>query len=171
MIFYTKIDRFERKSGVSKDLKEFTSDHGSEVGKTYKYKIVDGIKTLVEDGEVNYQNTIDAYADCQDINIMIQKFINGDTSVINPSSGTYGDFTSFPKTYAEMFETIQNCKNVFDEMPKEIREKFDNSAEKFWSSFGSKYFDEIFEEYNKKFNGEPDPIPEIKVESEVKVDE
>lgn len=130
---------------------EFNSVVGSRFMPTYQYDVVDGVKTLVESGEVDLQAEIDSYADAQDINNIIARFLNGDTSVINPKSGTYGDFTNVPETYAELFSRVQHCENVFNSLPVDIREKFDNSYQKFWSDFGSSEFDAVFDEYNSQF--------------------
>lgn len=173
MIFATKISRFERKSDHKKKIDDFYSCAGEPVGITYEYNFIDGIKTLVPSGEVDRQSIIDSYAVSQDINVMINKFLQGDSSVLNPSSGQYGDFTNCPSTYAELFDHVQKCKNVFDSMPAEIKEKFDNSYEVFWSQFGSERFDAIFKDFNNDIDsniGSPDvEIPVVPPkESEVK---
>lgn len=170
MIFYTKFDRLERKSdGVKKKVKEVFSDCGNPIGLTYNYKFVDGKRMLVSDGEVNRQEFIDSFAESQDINVMISKFLQGDTSVLNPSLGTYGDFTDAPQTYAEIFDRVEQCKRVFDQMPVEIKAKFDNSYESFWSKFGDDYFNKVFDDFNNVPSGsdsvsvEPDPVSESEV--------
>lgn len=170
MIFATKITRFERKSDHKKNIEEFSSCCGDPVGITYEYKYIDGIKLLVPSGEVDRQAFIDSYADSQDINVMINKFLQGDSSVLNPSSGQYGDFSNCPSTYAELFDHVQKCKNVFDSMPVEVKEKFDNSYEVFWTQFGSDRFDEIFKDFNNGINSNIDAeIPVVPpTESEVK---
>lgn len=167
MICYSKIDRFERKSDFYKGNKpkEIFTDSGEYIGLTYEYRVIDGIKSLVPTGKVNRQEIISSYGDAQDINNMICKFLSGDTSVMNPNSGAYGDFTNCPTTYAELFDHVQKCKNVFDSMPVGIKEKFDNSYESFWSQFGSDKFNDIFNEFNHIEVEKTEPI----VESEVKV--
>ena len=148
MIYETKISRMERRCSKKKNIKELFSNSGERIGKTYEYKTIDGIKNLVPNGEVDRQELIDSFALSQDINYMISKFLNGDTSVLNPSEGNYGDFTNFPTTYAELFDRVQICKNVFESMPAEIKKEFDNSAESFWTQFGSERFDKIFDDFN-----------------------
>lgn len=130
---------------------EFNSNPGERFSVTYEYDVIDGIKMLVPVGETDLQSAIDSYADAQDINNIIARFVNGDMSVLNPNKGTYGDFTDVPTTYAELFSRVQHCKNVFDKMPVDIRDKFDNSYEKFWSEFGSDKFNNVFDEFNSKF--------------------
>lgn len=172
MIFYTKFDRISRKSSdVKKKVKDVFTDCGKDVGLTYAYKLVDGKKTLVPDGEVNRQEYIESFHEAQDINVMIAKFLNGDTSVLNPNTGIYGDFTDAPTTYAEIFDRVEQCKKVFDSMPAEIKAKFDNSYESFWSQFGDDYFNQVFDDFNNVPSGS-DPVPDksasVPDESEVK---
>lgn len=137
-------------SNKSKKL-DFVSNCGERFITTYEYDVIDGIKTLVPVGETDIQAEIDSFSASQDINNIITRFVNGDMSAVNPNSGTYGDFTDVPTTYAELFSRVQQCKNVFDKMPVELRDKFDNSYEKFWTDFGTDSFNIIFEEYNSKF--------------------
>lgn len=149
MIFATKITRMERKSDIKRNTDDFYSQKGESDGITYEYQFIDGIKTLVPSGKVNRQDLIDSFAESQDINIIISKFLQGDTSVLNPNTGQYGDFTNCPETYAELFNRVEHCKSVFDSMPVEIKEQFDNSYEVFWTQFGSERFDGIFKSYEK----------------------
>lgn len=167
MIYYSYIDRFERKivSDKDKKIKEVYSVSGEPIGDTYEYKVIDGIKTLVPTGKVNRQEYIESFAEAQDINNIIKRFLDGDTDAINPQSGFYGDFTNYPRTYAELFDRLQQCENVFNSMPSEIKEKFDNSVEKFWSQFNTESFNKVFSEYN---NEKIDVKPIDNKESEVK---
>ena len=148
MRYSTYIDRLERKLKKSYDPNSFIAEAGNEFQPTREYQIVDGIKSLVITGESNIQAAIDSFSASCDINNIITRFLNGDTSVINPASGSYGDFTNCPTTYAEMFDRVQKCENIFKSLPVEIKEKFDNSYEKFWSDFGSDYFNGVFNDYN-----------------------
>ena len=140
---------------------DYLSCSGEAIGTTYEYSIVDGIKQLVPCGKTDRQAFIDSFAEETDINVIIAKFLNGDTSVINKAVGQFGDFRNCPTTYAEMFDRVQKCENLFNTLPVEIKEKFDNSYEKFWSEFGSNYFEDVFKEYNSPEEDVPIPNPSI----------
>lgn len=168
MIFYTYVDRFDRRISDSKNKpEEIFSNHGEAIGITYEYRTKEGIKSLVPSGKVDRQEFIESFADDCDIVKQIRRFLDGDVSVMNPNTGTYGDFTNTPKTYAEMFDRLEMCKKVFDEMPAGIKEEFDNSAESFWTQFGSDRFNDVFDKFNKVDN-EKENIPVAPIESEVK---
>lgn len=140
------IDRLHPEDSKHK-RKTFISKSGTGMVPVYEYKVIDGIKQLVNSGERNVQEEIDSFALSTDIHVLIERFVNGDTSVMRPD-GVFGDFTNAPTTYAEMFEGVQKCKNLFDSLPSEIRDKFDNSYEKFWSEYGTDYFDDVFKSFN-----------------------
>lgn len=144
---------------------EFISKSGSKFVNTYEYRYIDGVKTLVPAGEKNIQDYIDSFAFDADINIIIAKFLNGDTTVINKVVGQFGDFRDCPTTYADLFDRVQKCENLFNSLPVDIKEKFDNSYEKFWSEFGSNYFDDVFKDYNSSSIDNVDSVKNI--ESEV----
>lgn len=149
---------------MNRDRKsDFFVSSGSPIKNDYEYKIVDGKKMLVVCGETNTQDLIDSYAEECDINVIVAKFLNGDESVLNKAVGQFGDFRDYPTTYADMFNRVLNCQKIFDTLPVEVKEKFDNSYEKFWTSYGTKYFDDVFSDYSVKTA----PQEEIK-ESEVK---
>lgn len=170
MIFYTYVDRFDRKVSDSKNKPdEIFTNAGESIGIEYEYRTKEGIKNLVPCGKFDRQELIESYADECDVVKTIQKFIAGDTSVINPNKGTYGDFTNMPKTYAELYDHLEMCKKVFDSMPAKIKEEFDNSVESFWTQFGTERFDEVFDKFNGIESEKTNTIVEDVKESEVMI--
>lgn len=146
IVFSTYIDRLDTK----KKHRSFVTNNGSVTVPTYEYQIIDGIKMLVKNGEKNIQEEIDSYAESCDINNIVNRFLNGETDLLNVKNGTYGDFTNFPSTYAEMFSRVQACENLFNELPVDLREKFDNSYMKFWDEFGTDVFEKKFADFESK---------------------
>ncbi len=133
-MFDTKYTRME-------NSKEFVSNSGSEYLTLYEYRISkDGVKNLVPCGKKNIQELIDASLDSVDINILMEKFINGDNTALDRVKGVYMDCRNMPETYAELFDRNERCRELFDALPTEIKEKFNNSYTEFWSSYGSETF-------------------------------
>lgn len=97
----------------------------------------DGSISLQKSGEENLQQYIDSFALECDINSLIARYVNGDISALNQVTGSYGDFTSFPKTYAEMLQLQINSKAYFDKLPVELKQKFNNDPNQFFASAGS----------------------------------
>lgn len=150
IVFSTYFERLD--NSIKKKNKIFFSNSGTKFVPTYEYQLIDGIQTLVQNGETDLDSLIQSHAQEADIHVIINKFLNGDDSVLNKAVGTFGDFTNYPSTYAELFDRVQQCENLFESLPPEIRSKFDNSYQKFWSEFGSDHFDNVFNEYNKTLN-------------------
>lgn len=120
-----------------------------------------------------YENTdeiIQSFAESCDLNVIIQRYLNGEVDVLEKHKGFFGDASKFPKTYAEVLQMQIDSKNLFESLPKDIRYKFDNDPNKFFVSAGSKEWYDILEPLmNKPYdNG---PIGVEQKESEVKESE
>lgn len=137
---------------------------GSEIEVLYSPVVKDdGTIGLEVSGENNIQEEIDSYAESTDLNVIISRYMNGDMEALNRNMMNFGDFTKFPKTYAEMLQLQIDSNNLFNSLPNEIRQKFDNDKDKFFAQSGT-------EEWFKIMN----PIKEAvdkNLESEVKVEE
>lgn len=153
-----------------KKSSDFISNSGSPDKAIYEYRDIDGIKTLVKTDQVtSLYDLIQSHSDETDINVIIKRFINGDDSALIARKGAYGDFTNFPSTYAELYQRLQECENVFNSLPVDIRSAFDHSASKFWSEFGDEHFNSVFTKYIQDFkNDDSIPVPSVPNESEVK---
>lgn len=92
---------------------------------------------LVESGKENLYEYIQSFKESVDINIILKRFANGDTSALSKTQGMYGDFTMAPKTYAEMLDRITKAEAYFQSLPVETREKFDHNFGKFVAEMGS----------------------------------
>lgn len=159
MTFDSHFDRMKK-------VQKFVTSNGSKIENVYEYRIVNGIKTLVKVSETNIYDKIQSFEPSCNINNIIARFMNGDVDAMNVRKGQYGDFTSVPTSYAELYERIQECEESFNRLPLDIRKKFDNSASKFWTNYGSEEFNSVFNEYFSKKDEKPNEP--IKNESEVK---
>lgn len=90
---------------------------------------------IVEKAKDNLYAQIQSYAESVDINVILKRFANGDTSVLNKHEPMYGDFTELPKTYAEMLNVVIAGENYFNQLPLEEREKHGNSFAQFLSNY------------------------------------
>ena len=66
----------------------------------YQPIIEDGCIQLVESGRTDIQALIDSYADSCDMSLILQRLSIGDTSVLNPKTPMFGDFTACPSSLA-----------------------------------------------------------------------
>lgn len=90
------------------------------------------------------------------ISSIITRWRAGDTSVLEKSSGVYGDFTNIPSNLAECHRAIIKAQNIFNSLPLSEREKYNMNLNTF-----------LFETCNS-FKNEPplstpsvssDPVP------------
>lgn len=142
----------EFRTKYSNDSKKYISPSGDGYMNTYEYKYDDkGVKELVISGETNVKEAIQADYASTDINLLVARFQQGDTEALNQVQGFYGDITSMPKTYAELYKMMQEGENQFNALPVEVREMFNHSAAEFWSEAGSDEFYKKLDSFTSKF--------------------
>lgn len=99
---------------------------------------------VVESGADNLYMFIQSFADSCDINVLISRFNNGDTSALNQRVGQYLDVTDCPKSLADAFEMVQKASDIFAGLPIEIRREYDSNVGKFIEDIGSDHFNNLF---------------------------
>lgn len=108
------------------------SNPGSRVRVTYGPVFDDhGHMTLKQKGQENLYEYIQSFKDSCNIDLILKRFEAGDVSVLARVQGTYGDFTEFPKTYAEMFQRMHDAEALFNSLPVEVRNEFHHSLSEF----------------------------------------
>lgn len=104
----------------------------------------DGKETLIAIGEHDIYPEIQSHAKSVDINEIILRYQRGDIDVLAQRAGMYGDFTDMPTSYAELYQSVLDAQAYFDSLPLEIRQKFDHSFSKFFTSIGTPEFNAVF---------------------------
>lgn len=99
-----------------------------------------GNDILVKTGKKCIYDEIQAFKESTDISNILTRFINGETEVLNQVNGFYADVTNAPTSYADYFNKVKEAKKIFEGLPEDIRNKFDNDPEKFFTEFGSDSF-------------------------------
>lgn len=73
--------------------------------------------------------------DLNNVNILYERFCNGDVSALSQIQGSYVDTFGLPKDLRGMYETVDRFRNAYDNLPAETRQKF--SFEDFLDNAGS----------------------------------
>lgn len=94
----------------------------------------EGRISLEVSGIRNIPEFIDSYRESCDINNIVARFSAGDVSVLSRSQGAFFDATQLPHSYAEMLNTVINAERTFNQLPLEVRERFENSYVKWIST-------------------------------------
>ena len=124
MNFRTMYDDFERVPSVAGNAEEI------------EYVPVisdDGILSLEPAGSIDLRKQIDSYRESCDLNVILSRYANGDASALSATQGYYFDAVDMPRTYAEMLNTINTAEIEFLKLPPNIRERFDNSFQRWLS--------------------------------------
>lgn len=99
-----------------------------------------GVWHLEESGKHDLYAEIQSHADSVDIHVILQRFQSGDVSVLQRVQGTYGDFTSMPKTFAEALNTMIAAEQYFMSLPVETRAQFGHNFNQFIASMDAPDF-------------------------------
>lgn len=126
------------KNAKVSDPNKFVTSSGEKFHINYSPKVLpDGRIELIESGKEDISEYINSFRDSTDMAFILNRLAMGDTSVLNKSIPTYGDFTEMPKTYAESLQLVIDSKKKFYELPLDVRNKFDNDYQKWFVTAGS----------------------------------
>lgn len=95
---------------------------------------------LVEKGKINLYEEIQSHADSVDLHVVLKRFANGETDVLNQRAAAYGDFSNMPRSFAEVLNHINDAEETFNGLPAEIRANFGNSFARFYASMDDPTF-------------------------------
>ena len=117
------------------------TEAGESTRRTYLWERNEkGERVLKLDQIIDQQAEIDSYLEETKIeNIVRRASIDPNIAArIAPElGGGIQDFTEMPHTLAELQNVMIRAEQIWDEIPKEIKLKFDNNVDKFITSFGT----------------------------------
>lgn len=155
--------QYDRLSVAREKRSVFKTAVGSRIIPAYTPHLEkDGTLTLVQDGEHNLYEEIQSHKDSTDLQLIINRYMNGDPTVLARVQGAYGDFSEMPQSMHEAYDLMRKAEHDFKKLPAEIQASFDNDPTKFIMSLGS---DEWMEKMQISQVAEP-IAPDVK-ESEV----
>lgn len=136
------------------DSNDFVSESGDRFHEDFVGKLdKDGNVRLVSVGKTDVYEEIQSHALEADINVLLKRAFAGDTSVF--TSAVFGDFSDRPTEFYEMLNMVRDAEREFNSLPIELKDKFENSFEKYIASAGSKeWFSKLagkdFKEFDEK---------------------
>lgn len=132
---------FRSVSNFRKTAAAWPTEAGESVRRTYLWEYNEkGEKVLKLDQTIDQQAEIDSYLEETKIeNIVRRASIDPDIAArIAPDvGGGIQDFTEAPHTLAELQNIMIRAEQIWGEVPKDIKLKFDNDVDKFIASFGT----------------------------------
>nr|QJB19422.1 MAG: internal scaffolding protein [Microvirus sp.] len=139
------------------------TEHGDRMAPVYALKAdKNGVIDLVQTGEKDLYQEIQSHADSVDIRTIMQRYEQGDSTVLSRTNGQYVDITEMPTNFAEMIQKVIVAENHFTELPKEIRELYNYSVTEYIADIGSERWLGLFTD--KKEDIAPvEPVKEVPV--------
>lgn len=132
---YRSVSNF-RETAIAKP-----TEAGETVRRTYLWEINEkGEKVLTLDQVIDQQAEIDSYLEETKLeNIIRRASIDPDIAArLVPDMGRgIQDATEMPENLMELQNIMLRAEQIWDEIPKEIKLKFDNDVDKFVASFGT----------------------------------
>ena len=132
---YRSVSNF-RKTATAKP-----TEAGETVRRTYLWEYNEkGEKILVLDQTIDQQAEIDSYLEETKLeNIIRRASIDPDIAarLVPDMGGGLQDTTEMPENLMELQNIMLRAEQIWDEIPKEIKLKFDNDVDKFVASFGT----------------------------------
>lgn len=80
--------------------------------------------TLVKVGETDLQDYIQSFADECDVNRIVQRYANGDATVLQRVQGVYTDIAGVPTDLTTAFETVSAARAYYESLPEAARREF-----------------------------------------------
>lgn len=123
----------------------------------------DGTVEIRETGKEDLYGYIQSHKDSVDIHVLLKRYQNGETDVMQKVQGFYGDVTELPDTYAGVLDVIQKANTLFAQLPADKRAMFHNNPDEFIAALdNSAVMASVFGTAPGGFN---DPEPDLKEEN------
>lgn len=97
-----------------------------------------GVWHLEPTGKTDIYLDIQSYAMSCDINVIMQRYRNGETDVLSAVQGVYGDVSNVPTNYAELMNMKLEAERLFASLSADVRAKYNNSVEQFMAEIGTR---------------------------------
>lgn len=119
------------------ERKRINSETGSPYDLTYGYEINKyGQKELIITGETDRYAKIQESLEETKIENILKSVAMGDMSHMRPD-GIYADLTEVPNNLIEARRQMNKLENLWNELPKEIKQKYNWSVEEFIGASGT----------------------------------
>lgn len=129
---------------VGYDPNAFVSEAGERYAPRYIGEVDrdTGMIKLVSSGQDDLWNLHSACAEQCDINYIVQRFRNGDVSVLNRVQGNYLDVVGMPKNLREINDVAVKLRTSYELMSDDLKKKF-GSYEAWLDALGSMELAEV----------------------------
>lgn len=123
--------------------KRVRAKHGDRLKQLYRPQLDEnGHLELVVDGTDDLYAYIQSHRDSVDLHVILQRYQAGDVTALDRAQANFADITEFPKTYAEMLNSVIAGEQYFNALPVETRAKFGHSFSNWMATMDTPEFAE-----------------------------
>lgn len=108
------------------DPNAFVTAPGSPIHTSYEARFNGQTLVLVETGQENIQDRIEAFAPYTDINYMLHRLSLGDMSVVSQRAAMYGDFSGMPTNPVDAINVVRQAEERFGELSNDDKSQYNN---------------------------------------------
>lgn len=120
-----------------------------------------GREYLVKDRPVHIYDMIQEGREETLIENIVRKCQEGNEEVLDAIQGQYVDLTNHITSLMDAQNLVLKARNDFEELPLDMRKKFDNDVNVYMAEYGSETWNEKMG-FNEKLDTVPVPVPEEK---------
>lgn len=123
----------------------------SNPGQRYKPEYIgepdeDGIIQLVKVGETDLVELHQRDAFANDVNVLYNRFCNGDVTALAQVQGTFFDSIGMPRDLRGMYDMVENYRKIYDNLTPDVKQGY--SFEKWLEDAGSESWIKRFAQQN-----------------------
>lgn len=97
----------------------------------------DGTLELYEAGEEDLYAKIQSHADSVDVNLLVQRYCNGEVNALHRVQGTYMDVSDMPKDVVSYLQMVSDARALYDALPVADKAAAGNSFERWLVAFAA----------------------------------
>lgn len=101
--------------------------------KTTYHLIIDsnGVEKLEPDGQTDVYEMIQSYAPSVDLDLILQRYANGDVNALERAQAMYADISDVPVDMRELLNLNIRAREYFDSLEPEYRQIYGNDYNRF----------------------------------------
>lgn len=136
----------------------FLSNAGNREKITYSGSYdAQGRFNLEPTGKEDLYGFIQSHAESVDIHVLLKRFANGETDVMQRVQGFYADVSDMPDNFADVLNLVRKGEEFFAGLPADERARYNNSFAEFLAHFDSVSADDRGDLNSKNLDPDPDP--------------
>lgn len=125
------------------EKRKYTSNRGERYKVEYQIRFdEEGRSSFVETGKTDMHEFIQSFRDSVDIYNILERFRAGNVDILNQIQGVYADVNDLPVKLQDVLNLNLKGKEIFDKLPVDVKEIYENNYVQFLMNPGKAFSDE-----------------------------